>query len=89
MVKVLAALRTVFLVFIVVYTVLRGTFFQATPEECPGALRSFQQAVWIAIAWIAFDTLVGWLMTLRAPRPEKPGTGKLPPAEPPFAPPRG
>jgi hypothetical protein len=89
MLKVLAALRTVFLIFIAIYTVLRGTFFQATEAECPGALRSFQQAVWIAIAWIAFDTIVGWLLALRAGRkPARPGTEKLPPGQPPFAPPR-
>jgi hypothetical protein len=42
------------------------------------------RAAWFAVAWIAFDTLVGWLLASRAskPRVDAPKGG-----EPPFAPP--
>jgi len=65
MLRVMAVLRTAFLLFIVVYTLwttefaIGGGVAMVTPE----AMRRATRTVWIAIGWIAFDTVVGWLMS--------------------------
>lgn len=75
MLKVLAAARTVFLVFIVAIT-LRAIpilFQQArTLDEqysrCVETQSALTWAIGYAIAWIALETAVGWLLALRRPR---------------------
>jgi hypothetical protein len=102
--KVLAALRTVFLVFIIGYTFRAMPFFwSAVPRtfdeqysRCATSLGLVVRAAWIAIAWIALETAIGWWAATRKPRVAapraappagRPPSGEPPPGEPPFAPP--
>lgn len=94
MLKILAIIRSLFLVFIIGYTFRAMPFFtnvSRTFDEqyarCSDALSLVVRAAWIAIAWIAFETAIGWWLATRPPRLHekdlpKPGSG-----EPPFAPP--
>ncbi len=90
MYKAMAILRTLFLLFIVVYTALN------TPAEMAGdsvvsvtfdSLRRVRNAAWLAIAWIAFETVVSWAV-IRFRRPAIPKaapphtTGEPPPPPP-------
>jgi hypothetical protein len=95
MIKVLAVVRTIFLVFIVGYTIRAMPFlFTGVPRtldeqysRCASGLDSVQRAAWIAIAWVALETAIGWLMATRRPRPPK--ERPLPAGTPPFVPPAG
>ncbi len=85
MLKTLAVLRSLFLVFIVVFT-LRGMpiwgltrTFDEQYARCSASLGSITAAAWIAIAWIAFETAVGWWMAARRDRKRAAAT---PPAKP-------
>ncbi len=92
MLKVLAALRTIFLIFILVYTVRAMPWSFGLPSDsaeayniCRTSLRQVTIAGWLAIAWIALETAVGWWMATRPPKlrgEDIPRDG-----EPPFAPP--
>jgi len=86
MIKFLAVLRTLFLLFIIGYTVRAMPWFSTVPRtfdeqyaRCSGSVDLLIRAVWIAVAWIAFETAVGWWMATR--------TGKVA-AAPPTAPSR-
>jgi hypothetical protein len=91
MIKALAIVRTVFLIFIVGYTVRampvfvnQARTFDESYARCADSLSLMNKAAWFAIAWIAFETVVGWLMASRRPKvAEKAPQG----GEPPFAPP--
>jgi hypothetical protein len=68
MLKALAVLRTVYLVFIVGYTVrampLVTSVARTFDEQyalCSASLHVLVRAAWLAIAWIAFETVVGWV----------------------------
>jgi hypothetical protein len=92
MLKALAVVRTLFLVFIVGFTVRAMPWwtqvartFDEQYARCSDALSLLIRASWIAIAWIAFETALGWWMATRRPKLPSPvpkGAG-----EPPFAPP--
>ncbi len=92
MLKVLAAVRTVFLVFIVGYTVRAMPWwtnvartFDEQYARCSDALGLVIRACWLAIGWIALETILGWW---RATRPPKLRGEDIPKAgEPPLAPP--
>jgi hypothetical protein len=91
MIKALAVLRTIFLVFIVAFTVRAmpwWTSVSRTLDEqyarCSDALAMLVRAAWIAIAWIALETAIGWWMATRPPKLRVPVPGG---GEPPFAPP--
>ena len=96
MLKLLAVLRTLFLVFIIGYTVRATPFigevsrtFDEQYARCATGLGLLLRAAWIAIAWIAFETAIGWWLASRANRAAR---AKLPAdvtkgGEPPFAPP--
>jgi hypothetical protein len=78
MLKALAVLRSLFLVFIAIYT-LRGMpiwgltrTFDEQYARCSTSLGLVTRAAWLAIAWIAFETAVGWLVAGRAGK-RKPG----------------
>jgi hypothetical protein len=75
MLKVLAVLRTVYLVFIVGYTVRAMPLFTSVSNtfdeqyaRCSSALNLVVRAAWMAVAWIALETVVGWIVARRAPR---------------------
>jgi hypothetical protein len=76
MYKALAVLRTIFLIFIVGYTVRAtplftnvATTFDEQYARCTGALNLLIRAAWFAVAWIGFETLLGWVLLRSKPRP--------------------
>jgi hypothetical protein len=93
MLKALAVVRTLVLVFLVGYTVRAMPWFMnpaRTFDEsyarCADALSLVLRAAWAGVGWIAFETLVGWILATRKPKT----AGRIaapPPGEPPFAPP--
>jgi hypothetical protein len=96
MVKVLAVVRTLFLVFIIGYTARAMPLFWSNVAKtfdeqyarCAEGLGLTIRAAWVAIGWIALETAVGWYMATRRPRPAKEALSpRIPPGEPPFAPP--
>lgn len=91
MLKALAVLRTIFLVFVVAYA------FRAMPwwsnvartfdeqyARCSETVALLMRAAWLAIAWIALETAIGWWL---ATRPPKLSVDIPKGSEPPFAPP--
>jgi hypothetical protein len=96
MLKVLAVVRTLFLVFIIGYTARAMPFFLSNVAKtfdeqyarCADGLGLTTRAAWLAIAWIAIETLIGWYLATRRPRPPKDAPlPRIPAGEPPFAPP--
>jgi len=88
MLKALAVLRSLYLVFIAIYT-LRGMpiwgltrTFDEQYARCSTSLGLVTRAAWLAIAWIAFETAVGWALAVRSGkrRPDAPGPAARPPA---------
>jgi ABC-type sulfate transport system permease component len=95
MLKFLAVVRTIFLVFIIGYTVyaMAGPWadvartFDEQYARCAAGLTQLRNAAWLAIAWILLETILGWFVATRQ-RPARKLTGTdLPSGEPPFAPP--
>jgi hypothetical protein len=91
MLKLLAVIRTLFLVFVIGFTVRAMPFwsnvaktFDEQYARCAEGFGLVIRAVWIAIGWIAFETALGWWMATRAP---KLPVNAPPPGAPPFAPP--
>ena len=89
MLKAMSIVRTLFLVFIVVFTVRALPFFWSVPRtldeqyaRCAGNLEIVQRAAWLAIAWIALETAVGWWRARRGvpPAPKPPAEAKPPAA---------
>jgi hypothetical protein len=94
--KALAILRTIFLVFVVGYTVRAmpswsvSQTFDEQYARCAENLSLATRAAWMAIAWIAFETLVGWWLATRDGKKRLLERAGAPPpgsSEPPFAPP--
>ncbi len=90
MTKALAVLRTLFLIFIVGYTLRAMQFwadFPRTLDEqyslCAQIRSLLVRAVWFAIGWIAFETLLGWWLATRRPRAAAPAEPAGPSATPP------
>ena len=91
MLKALAVLRTLVLVFLVGYTVRAMPWFMSPARtfdesyaRCSDALSLVLRAAWVAVGWIAIETLLGWYLATRRP---KIATGVPKGGEPPFAPP--
>jgi hypothetical protein len=94
--KALAVLRTVFLLFIVYFTVTSMPFAMDVPRthdeqyaRVAASASALQWACWYAIAWIAFETALGWWLALHPPRPPREPrrpAAPAPPAAPPAAP---
>jgi hypothetical protein len=95
MLKALAVVRTLFLVFIVGYTVRAMPWWTSVAHtfdeqyaRCSETVGLLMRAAWFAIGWIAVETLVGWWLATRARRkPLEPDLPKPRTSEPPFAPP--
>lgn len=75
MLKVMAVLRSLFLVFIVGYTVRAMPWFSTVSRtfdeqyaRCSAALDLLMRAAWFAVGWIALETAVGWWMAVRSGR---------------------
>jgi hypothetical protein len=78
MVKVMAVLRTAFLVFVLYYTIRNTPVVFGLPTDinepykiCKDSYEMLKSATWLAIGWIALETVVGWLMATRGARPAK------------------
>jgi hypothetical protein len=91
MLKALAVVRTLFLIFIVGFTVRAmpiflnpARTFDESYARCADALGLVQRAAWIAIAWVALETAIGWYLATRRPKLSVPVPKG---GEPPFAPP--
>ena len=91
MIKALAVVRTLVLIFLVGYTARAMPWFFGLPtgsaqayDTCRNSLSLMTRAAWIAVAWVALETAIGWLMASRRPKlkTDAPKGG-----EPPFAPP--
>ena len=87
MFKATAIVRTLFLIFIAGFTVRALPFFWSVPRtldeqysRCAGNLEIVQRAAWLAIAWIALETAVGWWRAMRPPAPKPPAEAKPPAA---------
>lgn len=85
--KAVAIVRTLFLIFIVGFTVRALPFFWSVPRtldeqysRCAGNLEIVQRAAWLAIAWIALETAVGWWRAMRPAAPSPPAEPKPPAA---------
>jgi len=94
--KALAVLRTLFLIFIVGYTVRAlplwtevAKTFDEQYARCAENVGLVGRAAWLAIGWIAFETIVGWWMATRNGQKKLLAEAGVPrsPGEPPFAPP--
>ncbi len=73
--KAMAVLRSLFLLFIVVFTLRALPLFGQMPRtfdeqyaRCSSTLEQIQRAAWYAIGWIALETAVGWFLALRRPK---------------------
>ncbi len=93
MLKALAVLRTLFLVFIIGYTVRAMPWWTSVPRtfdeqyaRCSDALSLMIRAAWLAVAWIALETAAGWWAASRSPkvRAPAPAAGGAPPPAPPH-----
>jgi len=95
MYKALAVLRTVFLVFVTGYTIRAMPFFSSVPRtldeqyaRCAATIDPLIRAAWYAVAWIALETVVGWLLLRKKAKPAPaaaPGTGVGADTRPPRA----
>jgi hypothetical protein len=89
MLKALAVFRTIVLLFVAGYAIraLPWGWSRTFDEEfarCTATRALAIQAAWLAIGWIAVDTILSWWIATRPPRVD----GQLPRGgEPPFAPP--
>jgi hypothetical protein len=75
MIKILAVVRSLYLVFIIGYTVRAMPWFTTVSRtfdeqyaRCSSALDVVIRAAWFAIAWIAFETALGWWLAIRSAR---------------------
>lgn len=91
MLKALAVVRSLVLVFIIGYTARAMPWFLSPARtfdesyaRCADALSLVLRAAWIAIGWIAVETALGWWLATRTPKvvSAAPKAG-----EPPLAPP--
>jgi hypothetical protein len=87
MLKVMALLRTVFLLFIIPFTIRAMPFtvdvtrtFDEQYARYATAVGGLQRACWLAITWIAFETAVGWWLATRKSRAVAPEVAPTPSA---------
>jgi len=72
MLKVLAIVRSVFLVFLVGFRFYASPVYVTMPRtldeqyaRCSAAQESLRTVILVAIGWIALETLLGWVMARR------------------------
>jgi hypothetical protein len=88
MLKTLAVVRTIFLVFIVGFTVRGLPLFSAprTFDEqyalCAQTRDILLRASWFAIGWIFLETVIGWWLATRKPRTAAPVEASVTPPPP-------
>jgi len=93
--KTLAVVRTLFLVFLIGYTVRAlplwrevAKTFDEQYARCAENLAFSSRAAWFGIAWIAFETFLGWWGVTRAGQRKlaAPATPRGGAGEPPHGP---
>jgi hypothetical protein len=89
MLKVLAVLRSVFLVFIIGYTMRAMPWttsvartFDEQYARCSNSVDLLLRAAWLAVAWIALETAIGWWVALRGGRKAAPAAAPAGQAKP-------
>jgi hypothetical protein len=72
MLKAIAIVRTLFLVFIAGYAFRAMPWYTTVPRtldeqyaRCSGAVDMLVRATWFAVGWILFETAVGWWLATR------------------------
>ncbi|HTP24877.1 MAG TPA: hypothetical protein VMK12_04360 [Anaeromyxobacteraceae bacterium] len=76
MYKALAVLRSLYLLFLVVYLLFWAlpffasvaTTFDEQYARCSISLSRMVRVAWLGVAWIGFETAVGWILASRQPR---------------------
>ncbi len=91
MLKALAVIRSLVLVFLLGYTVRAMPWFVSPARtfdesyaRCADSLSLVLRAAWFAVGWVAIETVIGWIL---ATRRRKLGVDVPRGGEPPFAPP--
>jgi hypothetical protein len=95
-IRALTVFRTLFLTYLVYYTFRATPLIMGLPQNvtdpypiCRESNTSLQKAIWMALGWIAFETVVGWWHWTRAGRkplaPSVAQPGQTGSSEPPFA----
>jgi heme A synthase len=84
--RIWAVIRTIYLLAVVAYalwampwsnpTVART--FDEQYARCANSNALLQRAVWLAIAWIALETLIGWTTVWSAARAARTAAARLP-----------
>lgn len=94
MLKALAVVRTLVLVFLVGYTVRAMPWFMSPARtfdesyaRCADSLSLVLRAAWIAVGWVAVETVLGWILATRHRRTLADAETPKGHGEPPFAPP--
>ncbi len=92
MYKVLALLRTLYLVFAIGYTVrampvpfTTANTFDEQYARCAASLNALVRAAWLAVGWIALETVVGWVLVRMADRRRRAQAARTATAPPPPA----
>jgi hypothetical protein len=78
MAKFMASVRTIVLVVLVLYTILTApfAFWSGTMAVTVDAMHRLLRATWAAIGWIAFETLLSWIVVaFRRPPPRSEPSG--------------
>ena len=72
MLKAMAVLRTIFLIFIAGYGFRAMPWYTSVPKtldeqyaRCSSAVDMLIRAVWFAVGWILIDTLLSWWLATR------------------------
>jgi hypothetical protein len=87
MLKLLAVARTLFLVFIVAFTIRSMPWAMEVPRthdeqyaRVAASASALSRAAWYAVGWIAFETVAGWWLATRRPRAGDAAAAGEPPA---------
>lgn len=85
MLKVMAILRTLFLVFIAGYTIRAMPLFTTVAKtfdeqyaRCSTGVELLTRAAWIAIAWIGLETVIGWVVAIRRGKQKAAAAARVP-----------
>jgi heme A synthase len=85
MLKALAVLRTIVLVFLSVFTarsmpvfISPARTFDETYARCATSVDQLQRAAFLAIGWIALETVIGWIMATRKKKDVAPAAAPAP-----------
>jgi hypothetical protein len=89
--RIWAVLRTLYLLAVIGFTLwampwVTPTVARTFDEQyarCAGSIGPLQRAAWLAIAWIALETLIGWVVVMRDGRAARAKAATLPPPPPP------